>query len=109
MCLRWTAAGMLEAEQQFRKIIGFSDLANLAIAVQSVAAAAHHGDDLLRARRISRVASALAARWTAGEIARHRRRRYAPAGRVQRRCSGHKVSEDAKRVLQLLPGDHQDG
>jgi hypothetical protein len=29
--------------------------------------------------------------------------------RVQRRCSGHKVSEDAQRVLQLLPGDHQDG
>ena len=32
MCLRWTAAGMLEAEQQFRKIIGYSDLAKLAIA-----------------------------------------------------------------------------
>ena len=24
MCLRWTAAGMLEAEQQFRKIIGYT-------------------------------------------------------------------------------------
>jgi hypothetical protein len=34
MCLRWTAAGMLEAEQQFRKIIGYSDLAKLAIAVE---------------------------------------------------------------------------
>ena len=32
MCLRWTAAGMLEAEQQFRKVIGYSDLAKLAIA-----------------------------------------------------------------------------
>ena len=32
MCLRWTAAGMLEAEQQFRKIIGYRDLAKLAIA-----------------------------------------------------------------------------
>jgi putative transposase len=31
MCLRWTAAGMLEAEQQFRKIIGYSDLAKLAL------------------------------------------------------------------------------
>ena len=30
MCLRWTAAGMLEAEQQFRKVIGYSDLAKLA-------------------------------------------------------------------------------
>jgi hypothetical protein len=34
MCLRWTAAGMLEAEQQFRKIIGYRDLARLALAVE---------------------------------------------------------------------------
>jgi putative transposase len=34
MCLRWTAAGMLEAEQQFRKIMGYSDLAKLALAVE---------------------------------------------------------------------------
>jgi putative transposase len=34
MCLRWTAAGMVEAEQQFRKIIGYSDLAKLAVAVE---------------------------------------------------------------------------
>jgi transposase-like protein len=34
MCLRWTAAGMLEAERQFRRIIGHSDLAKLAIAVE---------------------------------------------------------------------------
>ena len=34
MCLRWTAAGMLEAEQQFRKIIGYADLASLAVAVE---------------------------------------------------------------------------
>jgi len=27
MALRWTAAGMLEAEQQFRKVIGYRDLA----------------------------------------------------------------------------------
>src|SRR3954453_15716369 len=39
MCLRWTAAGMLEAEQQFRKIIGFDDLAKLAIAVERDVAA----------------------------------------------------------------------
>jgi putative transposase len=39
MCLRWTAAGMLEAEQQFRKIIGFNDLAKLAIAVEKDVAA----------------------------------------------------------------------
>ena len=34
MCLRWTAAGMLEAHAQFRKIIGFTDLAKLAVAVE---------------------------------------------------------------------------
>src|SRR4051812_41289268 len=31
---RWTAAGMLVAEQQFRKIIGYRDLATLVIAVE---------------------------------------------------------------------------
>lgn len=39
MCLRWTAAGMLEAEQQFRRIIGYSDLAQLALAVERDVAA----------------------------------------------------------------------
>ncbi len=34
MRLRWTAAGMLEAERQFRRIIGYRDLANLAVAVE---------------------------------------------------------------------------
>jgi putative transposase len=34
MCLRWTAAGMLEAERQFRRIIGHGDLAKLAVAVE---------------------------------------------------------------------------
>ena len=34
MCLRWTAAGMLEAEQQFRQIIGYRDLAKLVIAIE---------------------------------------------------------------------------
>ena len=34
MCLRWTAAGMLEAERQFRRIIGYQDLAKLALAVE---------------------------------------------------------------------------
>lgn len=31
---RWTAAGMLQAEQQFRKIIGYRDLAKLIIAIE---------------------------------------------------------------------------
>ena len=34
MALRWTAAGMLEAEKQFRKIIGYRDLATLVIAIE---------------------------------------------------------------------------
>jgi putative transposase len=34
MALRWTAAGMLEAEQQFRRIIGYGDLAKLAVAIE---------------------------------------------------------------------------
>ena len=40
MCLRWTAAGMLEAERQFRKIIGYKHLAALALAVERDVAAA---------------------------------------------------------------------
>ena len=34
MALRWTAAGMLEAERQFRRIIGYRDLARLAVAIE---------------------------------------------------------------------------
>jgi transposase-like protein len=31
---RWTAAGMLQAEQQFRRVIGYSDLSKLVIAIE---------------------------------------------------------------------------
>ena len=31
---RWTAAGMLQAEQQFRRIVGYSDLANLVARIE---------------------------------------------------------------------------
>jgi len=34
MALRWTAAGMLEAEKQFRKIVGYRDLATLVVAIE---------------------------------------------------------------------------
>lgn len=34
MCLRWTAAGMLEAETRFRKVQGYRGLANLAVAIE---------------------------------------------------------------------------
>jgi len=40
MRLRWSAAGMLEAERQFRRIIGYRDLARLALAVEREVAAA---------------------------------------------------------------------
>jgi putative transposase len=44
MCLRWTAAGMLEAETQFRRIIGHRDLAKLAVAVERDVAAKRTAD-----------------------------------------------------------------
>ena len=34
MGLRWTAAGMLEAERQFRKVIGYTQLPTLAVAIE---------------------------------------------------------------------------
>jgi putative transposase len=34
MGLRWTSAGMLEAEKQFRKVIGYLDLPRLAVAIE---------------------------------------------------------------------------
>jgi putative transposase len=34
MALRWTAVGMLEAERQFRRIIGYRDLARLCVAIE---------------------------------------------------------------------------
>ena len=39
MALRWTAAGMLEAERQFRRIIGYKQLATLAVAIEREVAA----------------------------------------------------------------------
>jgi transposase-like protein len=44
MALRWTAAGMLEAERQFRKIIGYRDLATLVVAIERDLIARHHTD-----------------------------------------------------------------
>ena len=34
MCLRWTAAGMLEAETRFRKVEGYRGLAGLAVRIE---------------------------------------------------------------------------
>jgi putative transposase len=35
MCLRWTAAGMLEAETRFRKVEGYRGLAQLAVHIEA--------------------------------------------------------------------------
>ncbi len=42
MGLRWTAAGMREAEQQFRKVIGYTDLPRLAVAIEHQLYLHHH-------------------------------------------------------------------
>jgi hypothetical protein len=34
MCLRWTATGMLEAERQFRRVIGYPKLSELAVVIE---------------------------------------------------------------------------
>ena len=34
MALRWTVVGIFEAERQFRRIIGYRDLAKLAVAIE---------------------------------------------------------------------------
>src|SRR5437899_2464636 len=44
MALRWTAAGMLEAERQFRKIIGYRDLATLVGAIEREHKTRRHSD-----------------------------------------------------------------
>ncbi len=44
MCLRWTAAGMLEAETQFRRVIGHGELAKPALAVERDVAAERTAD-----------------------------------------------------------------
>ncbi len=44
MALRWTAAGMLEAERQFRKIIGYRDLATLVVAIERDHDTRRHAD-----------------------------------------------------------------
>jgi hypothetical protein len=48
MALRWTAAGMLEAERQFRKIIGYRDLATLVVAIDRENDSRRHSVDAAR-------------------------------------------------------------
>ena len=54
MALRWTAAGMLEAERQFRRIIGYRDLAKLVIAIERTTSTRTHRPDPDRGGRYAR-------------------------------------------------------
>jgi putative transposase len=58
MALRWTAAGMLEAERQFRRIIGYRDLAKLAVAVERDLAAQRTGDHTTTTKEAATLATA---------------------------------------------------
>jgi hypothetical protein len=49
MCLRWTAAGVLEAESRFRKVPGYRGLATLAVKIEQ---------DLIRKRQLDTYTSA---------------------------------------------------
>jgi putative transposase len=76
MALRWTAAGMLEAERQFRKTIGYRELATLVVAIER-----DHDRRRAHAERVP-ARPARAARSQAG-----RRGDRAPPSRCRRRRS----------------------
>ena len=59
MALRWTAAGMLEAERQFRKIIGYRDLATLVVAIEREHAPHHPLDPDHTATREAAIVAAV--------------------------------------------------
>jgi hypothetical protein len=84
--LRWTAAGILEAERQFRRIIGYRDLAKLATAVE---------------REIAQTATNIPDR--GGRYARHRLTvTSGPPSRTPRRA-GHPPSSTWLRQACLSP------
>ena len=59
---RWTAAGMLQAEQQFRRIVGYSDLAKLVTATE-------HRHDTLESPNLTRPAEEVTATEDAAQLA----------------------------------------
>jgi putative transposase len=61
MALRWTAARMLEAERQFRKIIGYRDLATLVVAIERDPTARRHTDTAPTAHTATTEAAIVAA------------------------------------------------
>ena len=52
MAMRWTAAGMLEAESQFRRVIGYRDLAKLAVAIERDRASTAAGSQPVRDQEV---------------------------------------------------------
>ena len=59
MALRSTAAGMLEAERQFRKIIGYRDLATLIVAIERDHDPRRHSDTAHTARKEAAIVAAI--------------------------------------------------
>ena len=59
MALRWTAAGMLEAEKQFRKIIGYRDLATLVVAIERDHDGRRHTDTARTATKEAAIVAAM--------------------------------------------------
>jgi putative transposase len=59
MALRWTAAGMLEAERQFRRIIGYRDLATLVVAIERDLTARRHTDTAHTPRKEAAIVAAM--------------------------------------------------
>src|SRR3954449_2505399 len=58
MALRWTAAGMLEAERQVRKIIGYPGLATLIVAIERDHDPRRHSDTAHTARKEAAIVAA---------------------------------------------------
>jgi putative transposase len=59
MALRWTAAGMLEAERQFRRIIGYRNLATLVVAIERDLDARRHTDPAHTATKEAAIVAAI--------------------------------------------------
>ena len=59
MALRWTVAGMLEAERQFRRIIGYRDLATLVVAIERDLTARRHTDTAHTPRKEAAIVAAM--------------------------------------------------
>ncbi len=74
-------------------------------AVATTSNLAHHGDDLLDARRVGRIAHSLVAWRSSGVVAGHRRRRATPPGGIEDSGFGHEILLlRRQRIPTALPG-----